>query len=276
LGKGTGPTGVLRYAALLDAVRLVTEGAARDLDSTLDALVAQARRVFGAADATINLREASGTFIRYRASALVPSSHVLAQVGVPAVLSGLTSEVVKTKRAAVVEDVESDPRVRPELRQIFNAPSALVVPLLVEDDVLGTLVVRWTEKRKVTSEDRVLAEALGQHAGMAVQTARLLERQTASEERIARARQDGALETARVVSDRLGNSLASLLLNAEMLEEMTEGEAKARVTAIVQATWRAAEVVACLRSVVDNARASDARYGRDDSRSDALENERTG
>jgi GAF domain-containing protein len=268
-----------RYAALFDAARLVAAGATQGLDATLDALVAQARRVFGAADATINLRDASGTFVRYRASALVPRGHALAEVGVPATLTPLTSLVLQTKHAAGVDDVAADPRIGREINEAFRgAPSALVAPLVADDDVLGMLVIRWTESRSVSAEDRALADALGQHAGIAVRTARLLEqRAQASAAALEHARRDGALDTAQTVVHRLGNSLSGLLVNTELIETRTEGEIKTLAAAAVLAAWRAAETVNHLRALISEARRPGSGWGRNRSADpDAGEDQRTG
>jgi len=60
---------------------------------------------------------------------------------------------------------------------------------------------------------------------------------------------DGALKTARLASERLGNAIAAVIANAEMLEAMSTGEFRARASATVRAAWKAATRLDELRKI---------------------------
>jgi GAF domain-containing protein len=239
-----------RYGTLLDAIRLVAESASVDLDAVLDTLVAQARRLFGAADATINLRDEYGTFVRCRASTLVPPEHPLAAIGVPAKLTPLTPLVLQTRRAVGVDDPATDPRLAASLRSLIpGGVSELVAPLVAEDAVLGMLVVRWTERRAISPEELVLAETLGQHAGVAVRLARLMD-EARGATGSGRGWHAGALATARAVMQRLDDALASVILNADLLEARADEPTRDRAAAVVRSAWRASVAVDHLREAI--------------------------
>ena len=163
---------------LLQAVRAVSAGAAAGQEAALDALVEQARRLFDAPDATVNLRDpSSGVFVRRRGSRLVPPDHPLAAVGVPARLTPLTDEVVRTRRPVLVPDMLNDRRVPAWSRaSIPRVVSMLVAPLVDGDQgVVGTLIVRWTGRRGLGAQDAAAAEALGVHAALAVRAAQAID-----------------------------------------------------------------------------------------------------
>jgi PAS domain-containing protein len=60
---------------------------------------------------------------------------------------------------------------------------------------------------------------------------------------------DGALKTARLASERLGNAIAAVIANAEIVEAMSAGELKARASATVRAAWKAAAKLDELRKI---------------------------
>ncbi|HEY3108133.1 MAG TPA: response regulator [Chloroflexota bacterium] len=75
-------------------------------------------------------------------------------------------------------------------------------------------------------------------------------RRRAEAELTARARLDGAVKTARTVVDRLGNQLAVLVANADLLTEMVGGEARERAAGLVRGGHRAAKTLAMLERLV--------------------------
>jgi len=75
-------------------------------------------------------------------------------------------------------------------------------------------------------------------------------RRRAEAELTARARLDGAVKTARTVVDRLGNQLAVLVANADLLTEMVGGDARDRAAGLVRGGHRAAKTLAMLERLV--------------------------
>jgi DNA-binding response OmpR family regulator len=66
----------------------------------------------------------------------------------------------------------------------------------------------------------------------------------------AQARLDGAVKTARMVVDRLGNQLATLVANAELLAEMVGGEARDRAEGLARGGRGAATTLRLLGRIV--------------------------
>jgi PAS domain S-box-containing protein len=164
-----------RTQALVEAVRVISAGG-HDLDTTLDALVVQGRRVLVAQDVAINLWDpVSKTFIRRRPSALLDPGSPLAAVGLPALHDCFAREAIASRRAVVIPDLQGDPRVDPAIRAALpHVRGTLIVPLVADDAVIGMMTSRWTEPRPVGAAEVDLAEALGRHAAVAVRTARLV------------------------------------------------------------------------------------------------------
>ncbi|HEV8636744.1 MAG TPA: response regulator [Chloroflexota bacterium] len=75
-------------------------------------------------------------------------------------------------------------------------------------------------------------------------------RRQAEAELAARARLDGAVKTARMVVDRLGNQLATLVANAELLTEMVTGEARDRADGLARGGRGAATTLRLLGRIV--------------------------
>jgi PAS domain S-box-containing protein len=173
--RATMEAALARTRALIEAVRAIhAEG--HDLDATLDALVEQGRRLLDAQDVAINLKDpASGLLLRRRPSALVPSDSPFVAVGTPVIMDCFFHEALATRRAVVIQDIHSDPRVEPFIRvQFSNVVGTILAPLVAGDAIVGMMNIRWTEPRSIGRTEVELAEALGQHAAVAVRTARLM------------------------------------------------------------------------------------------------------
>ena len=171
---GRRPVAIGAARALIEAAQLVSAGGL-DLDATLDALVDQVRRVFGVPDVTINLADAAtGEFLRRRASMLVDPDSDETVIGVPVELSAAAREAVGGRQPVLVEDFQNDPRVNPSSRESLpGVTGQLIVPLVDADEVVGLMVLRWEDRRRLGPADVELAGALGHHAAVAIRSARL-------------------------------------------------------------------------------------------------------
>jgi signal transduction histidine kinase len=74
-----------------------------------------------------------------------------------------------------VDDWSSDARVNRTLADRWDAHSALLVPLIAHDEVLGLLTVSGTKPRRWSDEHVDVAEALAAQAAVAIENARLYE-----------------------------------------------------------------------------------------------------
>jgi signal transduction histidine kinase len=123
-------------------------------------------------------------------------------------------ELVRTRRPIVVEDIARDARLlfRPELIS-HGVQSLLLVPLIEEDDVIGWLSVRSTERRRYRPEELDLAMALSQQVTLAVQMARLAEQ----------AQQAAVLNErdrlAREIHDTLAQGFTGIVIQLEAAED---------------------------------------------------------
>jgi PAS domain S-box-containing protein len=112
----------------------------------------------------------------------------------PTPLEGFTTaaRVARERRTIAIEDVEREPEVSDAVRETARARgwrSALVVPLLRPDDVLGVLSVTRREPGSFAADEVALLETFAAQAVIAIENARLfketkeaLERQTATAE----------------------------------------------------------------------------------------------
>lgn len=88
----------------------------------------------------------------------------------------MVDELVKSGRL-IFADVASDPRVEnKEAKQAEGIASILVVPVMVEAKPIGVLSLYTAEVRKFSQDDIEFLSALADQGGIAIQTARLVER----------------------------------------------------------------------------------------------------
>jgi diguanylate cyclase (GGDEF)-like protein len=80
---------------------------------------------------------------------------------------------VRERKALQIEDVRTSPFVPPEAKRVATAVTALVVPLVADDEALGFLVLAQREARRFTHEEISLVERLSYQASIALSNARL-------------------------------------------------------------------------------------------------------
>ncbi|MEW6033363.1 MAG: PAS domain S-box protein [Chloroflexota bacterium] len=103
---------------------------------------------------------------------------------------GFNGAVAQTGKPMIVEDVSRDPRLtRPEVRKM-KTKSQLVVPLTVKEHTIGTLCVAMRRPRQFLQEEMELLTAVGNQIGVAVENARLYERERQTAERLRRSERD--------------------------------------------------------------------------------------
>jgi len=87
---------------------------------------------------------------------------------------GVTGRVARTGQPALVPDVSQDPDYIPAYPQI---KSEICVPVKSGETLLGTLNVECDEKRPLTDDDLQLLSTLSSHIGVAIENARLFEKE---------------------------------------------------------------------------------------------------
>jgi diguanylate cyclase (GGDEF)-like protein/PAS domain S-box-containing protein len=103
--------------------------------------------------------------------------------------NGYSIRSILSREPLVVPDARADPAIRYEgpIEELHAIRSALVAPLLVRDETLGTVSLDSTRLAAFTEEDATTLVAFAGQASMAIHNARLYEQMRASEERFARA-----------------------------------------------------------------------------------------
>jgi sigma-B regulation protein RsbU (phosphoserine phosphatase) len=110
---------------------------------------------------------------------------------------GITGTAAAERRSVRVNDVENDPRhVTCELG--LDTGSELVIPLLLQDRLIGVLDLETTEKNAFTEQHERMLATLGSYIAVALENARLYE-----EARENQARLQDDLNTAREIQRQL-------------------------------------------------------------------------
>jgi PAS domain S-box-containing protein len=180
-----------RYRALVEATRLVAAG--RDLDAVLDALVEQTSRLLDTLGVSLHMAEPGTTrLIRRRRNALTAPGSDADSVGEPMESDAFIMEAIARRGPLFTCDFQGDPRVRQAAKASFPSVRASVaVPLFADDELVGALFAHWDRRHEADAEELELVEALGQHAAIAIRSARLLD-----EARRARREQEALFEAA--------------------------------------------------------------------------------
>jgi transcriptional regulator with GAF, ATPase, and Fis domain len=232
---GASLTGADPRAILLEATRLVAD-AGPDLDSTLDTLCEQAKRLLGADAAALQLvvhEDRDGVELEVRRpSSLADPGSPFATPGTRYRPGGFTGSAVEQRRPLFTADYHHDPRQQNTYRQTFKpVVASMVVPLFAADHLVGTLYLDWTRPVTIGPVEIEMAAMLGQHAAIAIRTARLLEEARDARVEMERllevvseqARLDGAIKTARRIMHELNNQLSVVVGYGELLARPDDG-----------------------------------------------------
>ena len=147
---------------------------------------------------------------------------------IPVLGNELTEAVITTRQMAVIEDAQSNPRTEP-VHEMFRAQgieTVILMPLVVNDEVLGTIGMDILDKRPVPQGNLKLAETIVYQAATAVQNARLFEQTQAAlaetEMLYAYSSQlntatslDAVLDSAAAAGFQVGATHAVLLINEQ-------------------------------------------------------------
>ncbi|WP_420629816.1 GAF domain-containing protein [Candidatus Leptofilum sp.] len=94
----------------------------------------------------------------------------------------LSLEVIETREMVVIEDAQNNPRTAP-VHEIFREQGIetfVLLPLVVNDEVLGTIGLDILDSRKFDPDTLQLAETIVYQAAVAIQNARLFEQSQAA------------------------------------------------------------------------------------------------
>lgn len=121
-----------------------------------------------------------------RSSGVGASSHQLPQSIVPIVGNPVLQQLVKTQQPVVINDLNAHPEMSGfDLPLRESARALLVVPLLADGKIIGSITLRHTYKtRKWLPSEIDLAQAVAAQAAIAVQQSRLYQQTRQQKERL--------------------------------------------------------------------------------------------
>jgi GAF domain-containing protein/CheY-like chemotaxis protein/HPt (histidine-containing phosphotransfer) domain-containing protein/HAMP domain-containing protein len=163
-------------AALLAIARVI--GGTLDLHEALRRICRELARLTGAGTVAAHLVNSERTLLEPVAAYHVPKHllEVLASSPVPLAEQGFRETVFEQGRVVWSDHVAQDPRFTFPLFRAFPHQSGLIIPLLLEGQVMGTLyLVWWGERRRFDDSEVGLLQTVGQQTGTLLRSVRLHE-----------------------------------------------------------------------------------------------------
>jgi serine phosphatase RsbU (regulator of sigma subunit) len=142
-----------------------------DLDDLLQELLQRIKEIASADRAVILLKEDDELMVR---AAIGVEEEVAAGVRVP-IGRGIAGTIAATAKPLVVEDMSTVQPVSAYLRE--RARSLAGVPLLIDGEVIGVLHVSTDEPRRFAVEEIAILEMVAARAALAINQARVFERE---------------------------------------------------------------------------------------------------
>jgi len=149
-----------------------------DLHGLVRHFLRQVANTFEADTVGLWLVDESGQWLTPLAGYHVPPAQLEALRGVRLSILDhpIYAESAATRRAIVVEDAATDPRLPRILREQAPHKSHLWVPVVAKGRMIGGFaVVWWTRSREFSPSDLALIEAIATQAGVAIENARLFD-----------------------------------------------------------------------------------------------------
>jgi signal transduction histidine kinase len=175
--------------ALLDVGRRLH--ASIELEPRLSASVEALVRLVDASRAFLVLLEDGGTVLHGVAASDPALREDFRLVRIPMDAPSIAVRAVKTRRAVVVEDARSAEDVNRELVERYGEMSLLALPLLVQDEPIGAVVIDDGRRtRSWTRSEIERAELIAQSVAVAVANSRLYEEVLRRSSELERAQQE--------------------------------------------------------------------------------------
>ncbi len=163
-------------AALLAIARVI--GGTLDLPEAMRRICRELARLTGAGTVSAHLVDAERTELRPIAAYHVPKEllGVVAASPVPLAEQGFRETVFEEGRVVWSDDVARDSRFTFPLFRAFPHQSGLIMPLVLDGDVMGTLyLVWWEERRRFEDAELAVLQTVGRQTGTLLRSVRLHE-----------------------------------------------------------------------------------------------------
>jgi sigma-B regulation protein RsbU (phosphoserine phosphatase) len=147
-----------------------------DLDDLVDYLVKEARRLSGADACSLVLPDENGDFLLFRAADGWLSDPVAEGRRVPADERSRSGQVMRSQKPLILsinEISDETSRWTAEWVATEGFMSVAIVPLIIQDRSIGTLVVQTREKRQFAENEIRFLQLMANQAAIAVDNARL-------------------------------------------------------------------------------------------------------
>ncbi len=159
-------------------LRILTEvSSSLDLDRALNRTLSLLNDAIGAEQGTIMLLQAQDNLLHYRAG-YGYLSEMVDETGRGFTLKigeGLAGWVVQHREATLIDDLHNDPRWVRAASAGQDHRSAIVVPMLVSEDVIGVLMVFHRAEKFFSAEMLNLVKAIASQVAVAINNAHLYE-----------------------------------------------------------------------------------------------------
>jgi signal transduction histidine kinase len=189
-----------------------------DLSRMLDLVARRLREILHARFVLILLEGEGGLRVEAAAGDVDESvrSSVTSLAGTKA------ARVIERGRSERVDSVIDDPESDLELTRALEMLTGLYVPMRLRDTTIGLIVVadKLVPDRRFSSDDLRLAETFAARATVAVDQARLIQRDALR--RVVRAQEEERRRLARELHDETGQALTSILLGLKGLEDLDD------------------------------------------------------
>ncbi len=200
----------------------------QDVQSVMQAAVDGLTRVLGADEVGLALFDEARQHLLVRADHPAPGNQTTVGADLPLAGNLSMQRVLETRRPLMVLDAQHDPlmsHVQPILER-QQVQSILLVPLIVRDEVIGTIGVDVLHAPRALSEEEIdLAQTVANLVAVRLEQARLFEAERVARQQAQRHTQDmsglyaitRATSRSLVLEDVLGQALSSSL-NALQIE----------------------------------------------------------
>lgn len=204
----------------------------RALEEVLDFIIAEANRLLASDAVSVSRVDVRYDMLRLETSYGLDDP-TFAELEIPIAGGGVVGETIAKRRPMLVGNVDvlmenarrqMPPDQQALLARLFTRYRAiLAVPIIVQNDLYGSLTMFYLEPQEFSDEDAALAGDLADHLALAIENARLREQARAS------AIADERNRLARDLHDAVTQTLFSASLIAEVLpmlwaKDRTEGE----------------------------------------------------
>ncbi len=165
-----------RYQELQSLHRVLREIAlSLEPDDVLHTICAELAHAFDIPQAAVALLDERQTHLKVVAEYIAPGRPSALGAVIPLVGNEVTQEVIATQKAIAIKNVRKDPRQEnlQTLYEMRGTVGLLIAPIIVRQEVIGTVGLDTLEERVFTEQEMELAQNIAAAAGQLIENRRL-------------------------------------------------------------------------------------------------------